>query len=133
MNRRTLILGAAALGVTSPVWGAQDYTPGLVAEALADGQTVFLDFKAAWCSTCRVQERHITALRSENPAYDAALTFINVDWDRYRSSDLTRRLNVPRRSTLVALRGDMEIGRVVAGTSRARIKELMDQALAAAG
>jgi hypothetical protein len=41
-------------------------------------------------------------------------------------------LNVPRRSTLVVLKGDQEPGRIVAGTAREDIKALMDLALQAA-
>ena len=44
------------------------YTPSLVDERLAAGDTVFLDFKASWCSDCAAQERVIDALNAENPA-----------------------------------------------------------------
>jgi thioredoxin 1 len=111
---------------------ALDYTPGLVTERLVAGDTVFLDFKASWCTTCAAQERVITALKAENPAYEAAITFINVDWDTYADDALTVSLNIPRRSTLVVLRGDQELGRIVAGTSRDDIRALMDVALQAA-
>lgn len=132
MKRRDFLLTTAAFCAAAPAWAAVDYTPGLVEAELAAGKTVFLDFKAAWCSTCAAQERAINALRAENPEYDAAISFINVDWDQYRRDDLTVSLNIPRRSTLVALKGDQELGRIVAGTSKAAIKELMDTALAAA-
>lgn len=39
---------------------------------------------------------------------------------------------MPRRSTLVVLKGDQELGRIVAITSTDKIKALMDTALAAA-
>jgi thiol:disulfide interchange protein len=93
---------------------------------------VFLDFKASWCSTCAAQERVITALRAENPAYDQAISFINVDWDQWGDGDLVQSLNIPRRSTLVVLKGDQELGRIVAGTAEDEIKALLDLALAAA-
>ncbi|MEM6306574.1 MAG: thioredoxin family protein [Pseudomonadota bacterium] len=109
-----------------------DYTPGLVDQLLAEGKTVFLDFAADWCSTCKVQERHIASLTAANSAYQENITFVRVDWDDYGRSDLVKRLNVPRRSTLVALKGDQEIGRVVANTSGKVIQNLMDAALAAA-
>ena len=132
MKRRDFIASAAAVCVAAPALAAVEYTPGLVEAELAAGKTVFLDFKAAWCSTCAAQERAINALRAENPVYDAAISFINVDWDQYRRDALTVGLNIPRRSTLVVLKGEEELGRIVAGTSKAAIKELMDTALAAA-
>ena len=134
MDRRhflALTVGAAALPFTAQA-APLDYTPGLVDKHLKAGDTVFLDFKASWCSTCAAQERVINALKSENPDYAARITFINVDWDDYGKSDLVKRMNIPRRSTLVALKGDQELGRIVAQTSKSEIKALMDAALGAA-
>jgi thioredoxin 1 len=137
MNRRDFLRLTAAVSLTPALiagraQAAIDYTPGLVAERLAAGETLFLDFKASWCSTCAAQERVITALKAENPAYEAAITFINVDWDLYMDDPLTRSLAIPRRSTLVVLKGDQELGRIVAGTGRDEIAALMDLALQAA-
>ncbi|MDJ1008527.1 MAG: thioredoxin family protein [Paracoccaceae bacterium] len=135
MNRRSFLATALAFSLT-PV-GVRagvgtDYTPGLVERELAAGKTVFLDFSAVWCTTCRAQERQITRLLDENPAYQQAISFVTVDWDSFRDADLTRRLNIPRRSTLVVLKGDAELGRIVAGTGKAQIKDLLDVALQAA-
>ena len=133
MKRRTFlaVVAAVALPLTAQA-ETLDYTPGLVKERLAAGETVFLDFKASWCTTCRAQERVIGALRGENPAYDDAITFINVDWDEFGRSVLALELNIPRRSTLVVMHGEEELGRVVARTSRGDIQALMDTALNAA-
>jgi thioredoxin 1 len=137
MDRRTFLtltgLGAVTLATPQRAWAAKmDYTPGLVNKHLAKGDTVFLDFKASWCSTCAAQERVINALMSENPDYAANITFIDVDWDAYGKSDLVKELKIPRRSTLVVLKGDQELGRIVAQTGRNTIKALMDTALGAA-
>jgi thiol-disulfide isomerase/thioredoxin len=134
MHRRDFLLVTAAVSLAPALVRAEtlDYTPGLVDDRLARGETLFLDFKASWCTTCAAQERVINALRAENPAYDAAITFINVDWDLYADDALTRRLAIPRRSTLVVLQGDQELGRIVAGTARDQIAALMDLALSAA-
>lgn len=137
MNRRAFLLSTAALAVAGPALAAEDYTPGLVQQHLAAGKTVFVDFKASWCSTCAAQDRVIGALRSENPAYNQNVVFVNVDWDQYGNGALAQALNIPRRSTLVVLKQNgagqiQELGRIVAGTSRAQIKGLMDTALAAA-
>jgi thioredoxin 1 len=135
MNRRTLILsGAATLVLPAlPALAAPiDYTPGLTKERLAAGETVFLDFKADWCGTCRAQERVLKSLKEANGAYEKNITFINIDWDVYGKSQMADRMKIPRRSTLVVLKGNQELGRIVADTSERSIKKLMDTALAAA-
>lgn len=134
MNRRDfLILSAAAAALPIAAQAAFiDYTPELLADRLAKGETVFIDFSATWCSTCAAQERVITALKSENPAYAARITFIKADWDTWGNSDIVKTMKIPRRSTLVVLKGDKELGRIVAGTAKADIKALMDTALQAA-
>ncbi|MDD9717861.1 thioredoxin family protein [Dinoroseobacter sp. PD6] len=136
MNRREILALGAAF-VTAPMAaqameGAKAYTPGMVDAALARGETVFLDFKASWCSTCAAQGRVLSALKAEMPGYTSSITFIDVDWDEFKDAEITRRLEIPRRSTLVVLKGDEELGRIVAGTGKEQIKALMDTALAAA-
>jgi hypothetical protein len=74
----------------------------------------------------------LNSLKQQNSAYEQNVTFINVDWDVYGDSVMADRLKIPRRSTLVALKGKQEIGRIVADTSERNIKKLMDAALAAA-
>lgn len=134
MKRRDfLILSAAAAVLPMAAQAAFiDYTPALLADRLAKGETVFLDFSASWCSTCAAQERVINALKSANPAYAQQITFIKADWDQWGSSDIVKTMKIPRRSTLVVLKGDKELGRIVAGTAQADIKALMDTALQAA-
>ena len=133
IDRRSLMTGAAALGLVSVAGAARamvDYTPGLVDQRLAAGETLLVDFWASWCSTCRAQERVIEQLRAANPAYDAAMGFVRVDWDAHGNGALSRRLNIPRRSTLVLLRGEAELGRIVAGTREGDIRALLDLGLA---
>jgi thiol:disulfide interchange protein len=134
MNRRDFLIATAAVTLALPVAAraAADYSPDLLKAELDAGKTVFLDFKASWCSTCAAQERVINALRKDNPAYDQSISFINVDWDQWADGDLVKQLNIPRRSTLVVLKGDQELGRIVAGTAKDEIKALMDLALQAA-
>ena len=135
MIRRQFLATSAAVMVlpglarATPVYA---FTPGLVDQRLAAGETVFVDFFASWCTTCAAQHRVIDALKAANPAYADGITFIQVDWDQYKGDALTQRLNIPRRSTLVVLKGDAELGRIVAGTSKDEIQALMDTALAAA-
>ena len=130
MKRRTFIaLATAAILTPLAAHAAEDwitYEPGVIQDLLADGQTVFVDYSATWCGTCKSQERVIEQLRANNPEYSASMSFVKVDWDTYGRHDVTTSRAVPRRSTLLVLRGDSELGRIVAGTRRADIRALMD-------
>lgn len=133
-RREFMALSAAAtlMPFAAQASGFTDYTDGLVEQALADGKVVFVDYSATWCGTCKAQGRVIEALLQENPAYGANVSFIKVDWDTYKNAAITVLHNIPRRSTLIVLKGDAELGRIVAGTGKADIQGLMDTALAAA-
>lgn len=135
LTRRTLIAGIAATALAPAAFADSAnvaYAPGVIEAALADGKTVFVDYFASWCSTCRAQKRVVDALRQANPAYDANMVFVKVDWDQYSSHQVATSRNIPRRSTLIVLKGDAELGRIVAGTSKSEIKALLDTGLAAA-
>ncbi len=134
MNRRHFIMCATATLVAPKVVLAGggktlNYVPGLIEEKLQAGETVFVDYAADWCSTCKRQERLISELREANPALDENITFIRVDWDAYGSSDVVTSRNIPRRSTLLLLKGDKELGRIIAGTQVAEIQELLSRGL----
>lgn len=139
MNRRHFISRAAAATVALSLpaslmaAGANsiDYEPGLIENKLKAGETVFVDYAADWCGTCKRQERIINELRAANPLFDQQITFIRVDWDKYGSAEVATSRNVPRRSTLLLLRGEKELGRIVAGTSSDQIKALLDLGLTA--
>ena len=133
MNRRLFIASAAVLLGTSTLLsageGTIDYTPGLIKEKLAAGETVFVDFAADWCSTCKRQERILNELRASNPEFNKNISFIRVDWDTYSSHEVTKSRNIPRRSTLLMLRGEEELGRIIAGTSSDEIEALLESGL----
>ncbi len=137
MNRRNFLASSAAAAVgallPAPAFAAKmvAYKPGLIQKELASGKTLFVDYAADWCSTCARQERVISALRAANPAYDTSMVFVRVDWDDYKGHEVTTSRKIPRRSTLLVLKGDQELGRIVAGTSESQIKALLDVGLQA--
>ena len=138
MNRRQFLASTAGAALAATFHSTSafaatmiEYAPGVIEKHLAEGKTVFVDYAASWCGTCARQERVINALRQSNPAYDQAMVFVRVDWDNFRQHDVTTSRRIPRRSTLLVLKGDQELGRIVAGTSEAQIKSLLDTGLQA--
>ena len=137
MLRRTFAVGILAVITFTTLTtlpasankGTIEYKVGDIKKALANGKTVFVDYAADWCGTCKSQERTINRLRTENPAYNKSITFIRVDWDKFQSDEVTTSRNIPRRSTLIVLKGQNELGRLVAGTSKNDIKTLLDLGL----
>ena len=105
------------------------YTPGVVDNALAGGSTVVLDYAADWCVVCAAQSRELNALREANPEFSDGIVYVTVDWDEYRQHEISTARNVTRRGTLVMLRGDREIGRVVAQTGSDALREFLSLAI----
>ena len=63
MNRRTFISVLTVLLFMSGMSFANEsiiYTPGLIKERLSKGETLFVDYSATWCSTCKRQEKILT-------------------------------------------------------------------------
>ena len=132
MFRRTF-LALTVAAVMSPQAASAgefvEYQPGMIQAALDEGKTVMVDYAAEWCGTCKRQGRVIQGLRDANPAYDEAMMFVKVDWDTYRDHDVTVFRDIPRRSTLLVLRGEDELGRLIAQTGETEIKALLDKGL----
>jgi len=126
-----LAVAGSTLGIAPASAAAKfvDYKPGVIENALKSGKTVFVDYSAWWCTTCRSQSRTLDKLTAANPAYAEKILFVRVDWDDYSEEPVTTDRAIPRRSTLLLLRGDRELGRIVAGTDQAEIQALLDRGL----
>lgn len=132
-NRRqmmALLVGTSALALTGiPARALEviDYTGPELDTLAASGQPYLVNFFATWCSTCAAQQRVLDDLTGESEAY-RAIPILRVDWDTYGNGDLARSMEIPRRSTLVMMRGTTELGRLVADTRRNAIAGLLDLA-----
>lgn len=73
--------GARPSVAASEPW--QDYTPQRVAQLVAAGQPVFVDFTAAWCVTCQVNKRLVLNTDSVRQAFaQGNVALIRADWTR---------------------------------------------------
>jgi thiol:disulfide interchange protein DsbD len=58
-----------------------DYSPQLVSASLAEGKSVFVDVTAAWCITCKANERvALSGDRFEKLVRDNDIVLIKADW-----------------------------------------------------
>lgn len=137
-NRRNFI----AMAMVAPLWGlqvspaaaayaAQDYRPGKLRDLRDNGQPVIVNYWASWSITCQIKRDIISDLKRDDPRYLSGLTFLDVNWDTYGRSVMAQRMKVERRSTLIALRGNDEIARIVAETDPRAVKGFLDTALSA--
>lgn len=93
-------------------------------QSLTDNnQIILLDFHAKWCSICKKQTKIFKKL-SEEGAYKN-IHLLKIDYDQ--STELKKKYNVFKQSTLILLKGDQEIDRVIAATDEFRIKMLLDE------
>ncbi|WP_157440868.1 thioredoxin family protein [Aestuariivita boseongensis] len=132
-RRHFLSLGTAACLLPTgarAAYQATEYEWGMRADLRDSGKTIIYNFRTSWSLTCQIKEDLLAELKSENPAY-RSLVFIDVDYDTYGPSQWVERMNVRRRSTLVAMKAGDEIARVENEPDKVRLKRLLDAALAA--
>jgi len=98
-----VLIAAAAL--TLPLYQPKDttlawtpYSEDALKQARAAGHPVFIDFTAAWCLSCQVNERAV--LRStdvQREFVDRKMTLLKADWTQY-DPEITRQLQSIDRS-----------------------------------
>lgn len=132
MHRRTFLMSSVsacipALGFAYP---AEDFSRAIWRNLRETDQVVILNYRASWSLTCQIKADLIAEAIAENPAY-GKLTFVDVDWDTFGQSQMTERLKVERRSTLLVMKNGEEVARLVNEPYARQVRALLDTALAA--
>ena len=86
-----------------------------------EGKPVVLEISAPWCPTCKQQKPIIESLMKQ-PAYKD-VTLMTIDFDSAKHTLKTFKVNM--QSTLVAFKGEKEVGRSVGDTSPAGLERLV--------
>ena len=95
----------AAVGLAIPLYQPKDtslvwapYSQQSLDQARAAGHPVFIDFTAAWCLSCQVNERAV--LKSADVQHEFSknnVTLLRADWTQY-DPEITRQLGLVNRS-----------------------------------
>jgi thioredoxin 1 len=115
-----LLVGAA----TSQALEVTPYSATALAAAQKADKPVALHFRADWCTTCRAQDRALQSLKNEA---GLDITVLSVNYDTEKA--LKQRFHVTAQSTLVILKGETEITRSVADTSKLNMLMALKSAL----
>lgn len=113
-----LILALPALTLAGPIkpFDAKSF------DALtANGQPVVVAVHASWCPTCKAQKPIQTQLMSSEPFRNYTMFIVDFDKD----TDVLKRFQVFKQSTMIVFRGRTEVGRSIGDTDPDRIKALM--------
>lgn len=120
-------LFAAGLGLAGSLAHALEvapYSADALAAAQKDGKPVALHFHAAWCATCRAQEKVLNELKADK---SLDLTVFVADYDKEEA--LRQAHRVSQQSALIVYRGAKETARVQAETDPAKLESALRTAL----
>ena len=122
-NRLAALLSLAA---SSLAWaGSQEaYTPQRFQQLAGEGKPILVAIHADWCPTCKAQKPILHELMTQ-PEYKD-VTELTVDYDNDKTA--VQRFKAHMQSTLVAFRGDKEVGRSVGDTTPAGLEALVRKA-----
>ena len=85
------------------------------------GKPVVLDISAPWCPTCKEQKPIIDGLMRQ-PAYKD-VTLMTIDFDSAKPT--LKKFKVTMQSTLVAFKGEKEVGRSIGDTTPEGLERLV--------
>lgn len=115
-----------ALSVSTFAWAgpAEPYSAARFDQLTHQGKPVLVAIHADWCPTCKAQKPILGQLMGR-PEYKD-VTELTVDFDKDKTA--VRRFKASMQSTLVAYKGDKEVGRSVGDTTPAGIEQLVKKA-----
>lgn len=139
MDRRSFLQTVTLAGGLSALWPvaamaryeAVPYRRGLLRELQEEGRLIVVNFTAEWSPLSRLKRDTLAQIKSENPTYSQAITFVDIDWDTFGPSRMVERMRIKEHATLVAFRGSREIARITGTYDEAELRAFLERVIAA--
>ncbi|WP_449411247.1 thioredoxin family protein [Methylobacterium komagatae] len=128
MTTRRQLLAVAWLALSISPAMAVDPVPFQQAAfdaAQKAGKPILIEVSAPWCPICKAQKPIIAKL-TQDPRFKDLLVF-DVDFDSRK--DVLKAFNARMQSTLIAFKGETEVGRSVGETQPEWIEGLVEKTL----
>ncbi len=122
MNLKSAVFALATFSSTASAYPVFDQTQ--YDAALKANSKILLHFHADWCPTCVKQEKVLKGLSGDSLL--KGVTLFKVDYDNADALKKTYKIN--SQSTLVALNGGIESGRIISKTSESDLREFLKSA-----
>ena len=114
-----IVTGWKAQALEISEWKEKDYLA-----SRSKVQTYVLHFYAEWCSVCLAQKKAIRNLESDKDLKDLKVYLVDFDFQR----KLKAEYGVERQSTMILMRGEQEISRIMGITDPEKIKDFLKKA-----
>lgn len=121
------LLALASLAFASAAYAADfvPYTPEALAAAQKAGKPILIEISAPWCPICKTQKPILSKL-GDDPRFKTLQVF-DIDFDSQKPA--LKALNARMQSTLIAFKGETEVGRSVGETQPEWIEGLVEKTL----
>lgn len=129
-RRKILALASvacSAMAISAPAVAGetQPFNPAAFEAAQKSGKPILIEVSAPWCPICKAQKPVIAKLAAEPRFKD--LQVFDVDFDTRK--DVLKQFNARMQSTLIAFKGQNEVGRSVGETQPEWIEGLVEKTL----
>ena len=130
ITRRGFVIGSATAASLMVAVPAQAIEPKPFDQkafdmALKTGKSILIEITAPWCPTCKAQKPILSELTRKSKFKD--MQVFEVDFDTQK--DIVRRFKAQAQSTLIAFKGEREVGRSVGDTNRGSIEDLLNKSI----
>ena len=124
-SKMSALLGLCALMTAAQAGEIRPFNQNDFDTLTHNGKAVVLDVSAPWCPTCKAQKPIVDGLMKQSAYKD--VTLMTLDFDSAKAT--LRQFNVNMQSTLVAFKGDKEVGRSVGDTTSQGLEALFKKTL----